>query len=119
MIPSMLQLSLLRLFTDFELRRQRHATNCVPQNMATTNADHMGCSHFLVRYGSGALLPIIDPRSTSAAHRIEQVGLTQRTCWSLISTGLRYMLYGFFKGWRNLLHLLERIMFSDRKLHLP
>lgn len=77
--------------------------------MATTNADHMGCSDFLVRRGLGALLPIIDPRSTSAVHRIEQVGLTQNTCRSPIPrvSGICYTVFSrdggiFYICWNTL-----------------
>lgn len=73
----MLQLSPAKTVrSKLRLRRQRYATDCVPPDMVTTNADHLGRPYFLVSYGLDGLPPqFIDLGSTSAVHRIEQAGL--------------------------------------------
>jgi len=71
MIPSMLQLSPAKTVrSKLWLRRQRYATDCVPPDMVTTNADHLGRSYFLVSHGLDGLPPnllILEARAQSTA----------------------------------------------------
>lgn len=72
MIPSMLQLSPAKTVrSKLRLRRQRYATDCVPPDMVTTNADHLGRPYFLVSYGLDGLPPpnllISEARAQSTA----------------------------------------------------
>jgi len=71
MIPSMLQLPPAKtVCSKLRLRRQRYATDCIPPDMVTTNADHLGRSYLLVSHGLDGLPPnllILEARAQSTA----------------------------------------------------